>query len=173
MDVLTRQQAEALAARRSGRWRVTDRREEIRMEGPPPPYTTAELLADASRKLGWGAERTAEVAQRLFESGWITYPRTDSVRVAPEAADAARQVIAARYGSAWLGETFPQPRADDAHVQDAHEAIRPADAARPAEELSDPAENALYRLIRARFLAAYMRPARLKVIHLTLEKADA
>ena len=77
---------------------VKDRREMIVEEAPPPPYTTAELLRDANQRWGWPVERVMEAAQVLFESGWITYPRTDSTRLSPQARDSLRHTVLATYG---------------------------------------------------------------------------
>lgn len=170
LDALTRAEAERQAAAHAGLWRVVDRQETVTEEALPPPYTLADLLADAAERLGWPAERTAETAQRLFVEGWITYPRTDSVRVAPQAVQAARQAITAEYGAEWLGK--PVSLSADPSAQDAHEAVRPTDPGKPAEELTDPELQVLYRLIRSRFLAAFMRPARVRQVTVTLEKAD-
>lgn len=162
-------EAEALrlAETYAGEWTVIERQERIEEEAPPLPYTTADLLEDAALRLGWTAEQTMRAAQSLFEQGLITYPRTDSARVAPEASQAARQVIAERYGSdAWRNISL-----SDGGGQDAHEALRPADPRRAPDGLNvSPQEQALYRLIWGRFLAAHMRPARLKVVTVTLEK---
>lgn len=162
-ETLARQMAEAY----TGEWTVVAREERIEDETPPPPYTTADLLEDASLRLGWTAEQTMAAAQSLFEQGLITYPRTDSPRVAPEASEQARQVIAERYGVEAWGNFSPA----EGGGQDAHEAIRPSDSRRAPDGLSvPPQEQALYRLIWQRFLAAHMRPARIKVTTLTLEK---
>jgi DNA topoisomerase-1 len=158
-------QARALAEQQAGEWQVVEREERIEEDAPPLPYTTADLLEDAALKLGWSAEKTMQTAQTLFEQGWITYPRTDSVQVAAEAVQAARQVVAERYGAEMLGKSFPQAETDGAH-----EAIRPADVRRSPEEVQTAEGQLLYRLIWSRFLAAQMRPARIQVVTLTLEK---
>jgi len=157
--------AQSLAEQNSGEWQVVEREERIEDEAPLLPYTTADLLEDAALKLGWSAEKTMQTAQALFEQGWITYPRTDSVQVTAEAVQAARRVVAERYGAEMLGKSFPQVETDGAH-----EAIRPADVRRSPEEVQTAQGQLLYRLIWSRFLAAQMRPARIQVVTLTLEK---
>jgi len=159
------QTARALAEQQAGEWQVVEREERIEEDAPPLPYTTADLLEDAALKLGWSAEKTMQTAQALFEAGWITYPRTDSTRVAEEAVQAARRAVAERYGTEMLGKSFPQAETDGAH-----EAIRPSDPLRGPETVSGAVEQLLYRLIWSRFLAAHMRPARIQVVTLTLEK---
>lgn len=162
-ETLARQMAEQYG----GEWTVAAREERIEDEAPPLPYTTADLLEDAALRLGWTAEQTMAAAQSLFEQGLITYPRTDSPRVAPEARQAARQVIAERYGAEAWGNFSPA----EGGGQDAHEAIRPSDPRLAPDGLSvPPQEQALYRLIWGRFLAAHMRPARVKVVTVILEK---
>ncbi len=173
LDHLTSDQARRLAAEYSGAWTVVSRQETVLDEPPPPPYTTAALLEDAARRLGWDAARTMQTAQQLFEEGWITYPRTDSTRVTPQAVQEARLAVAREYGAHLLGETVPQPSdPGERFPQRAHEAIRPTDVSRPPDAVPDPHAQALYRLIRLRFLAAFMRPARVRVVALTLEKED-
>jgi len=161
------QTARALAKQQAGKWRVVKREERVEEDAPPLPYTTADLLEDAARKLGWSAKKTMQVAQELFEAGWITYPRTDSTRVEGEAVQAAREAVAERYSKGVLGKSFPKPAKTDG----AHEAIRPADVRRSPNGVQMTAEGKLlYRLIWNRFLATQMRPARIKVVTLTLEK---
>lgn len=169
MGGLSRAEAERLAEVYSGEWVLVEKMSRVVEEAPPPPYTTAELLADASARLGWRAEETARVAQALYENGWITYPRTDSRRVSAAAVEAARQAIAKEYGEEWLGtvQTY-----EGENGQDAHEAIRPVDPRVTAEDITDAQQAVLYRLIRARFLAAFMRPARIQEVTIILEKVD-
>lgn len=167
VSVSTEADALRLADSYAGEWVIVAREESTEEEYPPLPYTTADLLEDAAIRLGWTAEQTMKTAQSLYEAGLITYPRTDSQRVTPEASKKARQVIAERYGAtAW--RNFSPSTGDG---QDAHEAIRPTDPIRAPDGLGvSPQEQLLYRLIWTRFLAAHMRPARLKIVTLTLEK---
>lgn len=92
---------------------VVDRHEETQVEYPPLPYTTALLLEDATARLGWTVAQVTETAQRLFETGLITYPRTDSSHLAPEAIQAGRQVVVHLFGPEAVGEEIisPQPAA--------------------------------------------------------------
>jgi len=82
-----------------GQLRVTDRRDEIVEEAAPLPYTTADLLEDATQRWGWTGEHVMSIAQQLFEAGWITYPRTDSHRLSADAQEALRQAVIERYGA--------------------------------------------------------------------------
>jgi DNA topoisomerase-1 len=89
---------------------VASRDETIITETAPLPHTTAELLADANGRWGWSGEETMAVAQELFAAGWITYPRSDSTRLAPEAIDAIRRVVLATYGPDALRKRSPSKR---------------------------------------------------------------
>ena len=133
--------------------RSVDRRRTARR--PEPPYTTSTLQQDGSRKLRLSAKQVADLAQRLFEAGYITYHRTDSVRVSDDAAAKARERIGRDHPDA-LPERPPQARTK-AGAQDAHEAIRPT----KLEGDNDPPKGTerLYALVKARFLASQCRPA--------------
>jgi DNA topoisomerase-1 len=137
---------------------------------PAPPFITSTLQQEAGRKLGFWAKKTMTIAQQLYEGvdvggegpvGLITYMRTDSVQVAREAQEEARQVIARRFGPEYLPETSPLYRSRG-RAQEAHEAIRPADVARDPRGLArhlTKDQLALYRLIWERFAASQMQPA--------------
>lgn len=97
-------QADALAATLAAQdLVVVDRRDEIISEDAPAPYTTADLLADAIPRYGWSGKQVMDIAQRLFEAGRITYPRTDSQRLTPDAQAAIRDSVSAIYGADMLG----------------------------------------------------------------------
>jgi len=134
-----------------------------------PPFTTSTLQQDAARKLGWTARRTMNVAQQLYEGvelesgseGLITYMRTDSVRVNPEAITSVRDLIAERYGERYLPEkpNFFKSKSD---AQEAHEAVRPTAVTRDPEAIKQylsTDQYKLYRLIFNRFLASQIRAA--------------
>jgi DNA topoisomerase-1 len=141
-----------------------------RKKNPTPPFITSTLQQEAARKLRFSASKTMMVAQQLYEGveigdegavGLITYMRTDSPRVAPDAQAEAREVIAARWGAPTLPDRPPVYRARKS-AQEAHEAIRPTLIDRGPEELArylTRDQLALYRLIWGRFLASQMRPA--------------
>ncbi len=139
---------------------------------PAPPFTTSTLQQEAGRKLGFSAKRTMAVAQQLYEGvdiggdegtvGLITYMRTDSVNVAREAQEEAREVIAARYGSEYLPEKPPVYRTKSKGAQEAHEAIRPTSSRRLPEAIRSRLTNdqaRLYDLIWKRFVASQMAAA--------------
>ncbi len=141
-----------------------------RKKSPAPPFITSTLQQEAARKLRFSTSKTMMVAQQLYEGveigdegpvGLITYMRTDSPRVAPEAQQEARGVIATRFGADRLPEAPPVYRARKS-AQEAHEAIRPTFIGRGPEELGSFLSRdqlALYRLVWGRFLASQMRPA--------------
>ena len=132
-------------------------------DGPGAPFTTSTLQQEANRKMRWGADLTMKMAQRLYESGWITYMRTDSVVLSDQALTAARSLIREQYGAEYLPA---QPRRfpnRSKNAQEAHEAIRPAgarfrsiDDAR--RELGND-EAKLYELIWKRTVASQMAEA--------------
>jgi len=131
---------------------------------PAAPFTTSTLQQEASRKLRWSSKSTMQVAQRLYENGYITYMRTDSVFLSNEAVNAARKQAAELYGA----ESVPAERrvykSKSDSAQEAHEAIRPAGDSfrRPADvrtQLS-PDEFRLYELIWKRTVASQMADAK-------------
>jgi DNA topoisomerase-1 len=132
-----------------------------RTRRPLPPFTTSTLQQAASKALGFSPDKTMQIAQMLYEAGQITYHRTDSVVVASEAVEAAREHIRQTYGEAYLPEK-PQAYTTAAqHAQEAHEAIRPTDAAHLPGSPEETAEGArLYALIWQRFAASQMADAR-------------
>jgi DNA topoisomerase-1 len=137
---------------------------------PVAPFITSKLQQEAARKLHFTARRTMQIAQQLYEGvelgaegavGLITYMRTDSPRVSPEATAAARELIAARYGPEFLPDSPPVYRSPRG-AQEAHEAIRPTAVERnPSSVASFLARDQLelYTLIWNRFVASQMRPA--------------
>jgi DNA topoisomerase I len=140
----------------------------------PPPYSTSKLQQDASNRLGMAPKRAMSVAQQLYEGvmlgrgktaeavGLITYMRTDSVRLSPDAVMACRDLVAARYGKEFVPEKPVFFQSKKKNVQDAHEAIRPTRMDLPPEEVARYLKDdqlKLYRLIWDRFVACQMVPA--------------
>ncbi len=141
-----------------------------RRRNPAAPFTTSTLQQEASRKLGFGAQRTMRTAQRLYEGidtgegevGLITYMRTDSVTLASDAIDNLRAVIAGRYGKENLPDQARIYKTKAKNAQEAHEAIRPTDAARTPDSLKgrlDRDQLRLYELIWKRTVASQMTSA--------------
>ena len=174
--MLDERHAHALAAAAAERpWRVAaiDAREEARR--PSAPFITSTLQQEASRKLGWSTRDTMRVAQGLYERGLITYMRTDSTNLAPEALEAIRATVERRYGADHLPEAPRIYPSRSKNAQEAHEAIRPSGTEmRTAHELGlRDRDAALYDLIWKRAVASQMADARLRFTTATLEvRAD-
>ncbi|KQS56293.1 DNA topoisomerase I [Brevundimonas sp. Leaf363] len=134
---------------------------------PAPPFTTSTLQQEAARKLGFNAQRTMQAAQKLYEGvdengGLITYMRTDGVQTTPEGLAQAREVIADRFGPAFVPSEPRYYKAKAKNAQEAHEAIRPTNIARHPDSLRlDGDLQRLYELIWKRMVASQMESARL------------
>ncbi|MDP2259789.1 MAG: type I DNA topoisomerase [Caulobacter sp.] len=148
---------------------------------PPPPFTTSTLQQEASRKLGFSAQRTMQAAQKLYEGidiggetvGLITYMRTDGVQSAPEALDEARTVIAGLYGKDYVPETARHYKSKAKNAQEAHEAIRPTSLERNPGSLRLESDlGRLYELIWKRMIASQMEAARIEKTTVEIESAD-
>ncbi len=164
--MLSESQAQALIEElSSGSWTVLDKEEKPQTSYPPPPFITSTLQQAAGRKLRFSARQTMITAQKLYENGFITYMRTDSVQLSSEAILAARNMIKSSFGDKYLPEKPNYYKSKVKNAQEAHEAIRPAGSAiKPADDversLGKDAAN-LYKLIRMRTLACQMKPAKI------------
>jgi DNA topoisomerase-1 len=138
--------------------------ESPRTERPKAPFTTSTMQQDAGSRLGWGAQLTMRIAQRLYENGYITYMRTDSVTLSPTAIAAARSSAQALYGKEFVPATPRVYEGKTKNAQEAHEAIRPAgDVFKTPGELAPELsrdEFALYDLIWKRTVASQMSDAK-------------
>lgn len=145
-------------------YRVADTTKEEQTSKPLPPFTTSLLQRAGSNVFGWSAKMTMQIAQSLYEHGYITYHRTDSYNLASEAVEAARSYIGNTYGRAYLPGEPRIYKTSAKSAQEAHEAIRPTEVARSGSELTNGALTArhqkLYELIRTRFLQCQMSDAR-------------
>ena len=141
-------------------------------ENPKPPFTTSTLQQEASRKLGFSASRTMQIAQKLYEgvnigsetTGLITYMRTDGVQLGSEALAAVRGEIGQRFGNRYLPNSPRMYRTAAANAQEAHEAIRPTDIGRAPDDIRahlDYDQQRLYDLIWKRTIASQMESAEL------------
>ncbi len=177
-DIVLLNEAEARALRTrllNGAWRVTELEEKDSQRSPYAPFTTSTLQQEANRKLGMGAKETMRVAQNLYENGYITYMRTDSVNLSDQAIFAARRRITELYGEEYLSPSPRRYQTKIANAQEAHEAIRPAgDQMQPADRLPlSGDERRLYDLIWKRTVASQMANARLKMSTATIEVDNA
>ena len=148
---------------------------------PPPPFTTSTLQQEASRKLGFSAQRTMQAAQKLYEGvdiggetvGLITYMRTDGVQSAPEALTEARTVIAGLYGKDYVPEAPRLYKTKAKNAQEEHEAIRPTSLERnPGRLRLESDMGRLYELVWKRMIASQMESARIERTTVDLESAD-
>ncbi|MGC9157667.1 MAG: type I DNA topoisomerase [Terracidiphilus sp.] len=172
---------EVITALGDARWTLDSVQSREQQRRPVAPFITSQLQRDAASRLGFNVRRTMGVAQRLYEGvamgtegpvGLITYMRTDSPRVAPEAIEAARDWIGRQFGASYL-PAQPNLYKGKSAAQDAHEAIRPTDVARTPELIArylTEEQLKLYRLIWQRFVASQMTPA---VFELTTAKIAA
>ncbi len=128
---------------------------------PYAPFRTTTLQQEASRKLGFGASRTMAVAQRLYENGFITYMRTDSITLSGTAISAARAQVSELFGGEYLPDAPRTYQSKVKNAQEAHEAIRPAGAAfrAPGQTGLSGDEFRLYELIWMRTVASQMKDA--------------
>jgi DNA topoisomerase I len=162
---------------RAGRFQVTGVEVKPFTERPKPPFTTSTLQQEANRKLGFTARRTMQIAQSLYENGYITYMRTDSTSLAQEAVQAARDLVQQQYGQEFLHATPRVYSTKVKNAQEAHEAIRPAGHPfQLPERLRGELDNDQFRLfdmIWKRTIACQMADARKRRVTVTLESEGA
>jgi DNA topoisomerase-1 len=171
IEVTNGEDAEKIrAALEPADWIVRSVDKKERRRNAAPPFTTSKLQQDSSRKLRFSVKRTMMIAQRLYEGvelgeeglvGLITYMRTDSTRVAPEAIQEVREYVGKEYGAAYLPET-PNLYKEKKEAQAAHEAIRPTSAMRHPDAIKQylkEDEYKVYKLIWQRFVASQIMPA--------------
>lgn len=143
---------------------VSDVTSEEQHSSPYPPFTTSLLQRAGSNVFSWSAKMTMQIAQSLYEHGYITYHRTDSFNLATEAVEMARSYIGSTYGNEYLPENVRVYKTKAASAQEAHEAIRPTDVSRVGADLTASGMTSrhqkLYDLIRVRFLQCQMADAR-------------
>jgi DNA topoisomerase-1 len=170
-DLATAADAEAARQRvAAGRFTVGAVETRPVSRNPQPPFTTSTLQQEAARKLGMTAQQAMRAAQSLYEAGLITYMRTDSVAVAPEAVAAARAEATRRFGADHVPEKPRHWVAKAKNAQEAHEAIRPTDLG--CERAGSGEEARLYDLIWRRMLASQMASARLERTVVELRDGD-
>lgn len=162
---------------------ITDIEKKQVRRHPWPPFTTSSLQQEASRKFGFGASRTMQIAQKLYEGvdldgetvGMITYMRTDGVQVAEEAMTATRQLIGNQFGKPYLPDAPRRYATKAKNAQEAHEAIRPTDVTRSPDAMAqflDKDQLKLYTLIWNRMVASQMESVVIDQVIATLESPD-
>ena len=171
----------ARSAVAAGTFTVTAVEKKPAKRSPAPPFTTSTLQQEASRKLGFSAQRTMQAAQKLYEGidiggetvGLITYMRTDGIQSAPEALAEARQVIAGRFGGEYVPEAPRYYKTKAKNAQEAHEAIRPTSLSRNPGSLRLESDlGRLYELIWKRMIASQMESARIERTTIDMETSD-
>ncbi|PYV55047.1 MAG: type I DNA topoisomerase [Acidobacteria bacterium] len=171
IEVANGEQAEKIrAALEKADWLVRSVDKKERRRNAAPPFTTSKLQQDSSRKLRFSVKRTMTIAQRLYEGvdlgeegsvGLITYMRTDSTRVSPDAIGELREYIGSEYGQQYLPES-PNTYKEKKEAQAAHEAIRPTSVIRHPDQIKQylkEDEFKVYKLIWQRFVASQIMPA--------------
>jgi DNA topoisomerase I len=182
LDTEAKARAAADAILRASGFAVADIESRQVRRNPFPPFTTSTLQQESSRKLGLSANRTMQIAQRLYEGvelggetvGLITYMRTDGVAISTEAIAAARHLIGADFGTRYVPDAPRVYRSPAKNAQEAHEAIRPTDLARSPNDVArylDHDQRRLYELIWKRTVASQMASALLEQV--AVDIADA
>ena len=172
-------EAAALATRlQSADFQVTKVEVKPFTERPRPPFTTSTLQQEANRKLGFGAKRTMDAAQRLYENGYITYMRTDSTTLSKEAIGASRDLVRSQYGNDFLHPDVRVYKGKVKNAQEAHEAIRPAGTPfrlpeTVRSELGDQDQFRLFELIWKRTIACQMADAKKQRVSINIEGGGA
>lgn len=154
---------------KNSKYIVTNVKNGTRKRTPAPPFTTSTMQQEASRKINFSIKKTMQVAQTLYESGYITYMRTDSTRISEEARAAAKTLITNKYGKDYYENRYYKKASG---AQDAHEAIRPTNIAANFEELKNkltPDQFKLFSLIFNRFIASQMSQAIYETVSATIE----
>ena len=174
--LLSESEAKALAeAVRSSAWTVDAVEEKPTVRKPVPPFTTSTLQQEANRKLRLSARETMRCAQGLYERGFITYMRTDSVHLSDQAINASRSCVESLYGKEYLSKGPRQFSTKARNAQEAHEAIRPSGESfrTPGETGLDGRDLAVYELIWKRTVASQMAEARLTMLSVDLSSGEA
>ena len=138
-------------------------------KSPTPPFTTSTLQQEASRKLYFSVSKTMTLAQRLYESGFITYMRTDSVNLSKEAQDSAKKQIEKLYGNEFVQQR--NYKSKNKSAQEAHEAIRPTDMSK-INISADKDQTRLYQLIWKRTMSSQMTDAKLERTQLKIKSSS-
>jgi DNA topoisomerase-1 len=174
LDIKDEASATAIkAAIEKGDFKVVRVEKKAVKRNPYPPFATSTLQMDASRKLGFSAKQTMQLAQRLYEGvdiggetvGLITYMRTDGVTIIPEAINSIRGLIAREYSQRFVAPFIREYKTKAKNAQEAHEAVRPTDAARRPQDVAKHLERdqaRLYELIWKRTVASQMASAELE-----------
>jgi len=183
-SITNEESAEKLRSRLKGQdFKVLSIQKKQQKRNPSAPFITSSLQQEASRKLGFGAKKTMQIAQKLYEGidiggetvGLITYIRTDGVTLSTEAVEAIRSLIQDKYGSKYLPQEPRVYKSKSKNAQEAHEAVRPTDMSLMPESLSnelDKDQLRLYELIWKRTMACQMESVLVDMVGADLISAD-
>jgi len=177
VELLSASDAKELKAKLDdGTFKILSAEEKPFSRSPAPPFTTSTLQQEGNRKLRFDAKRTMRAAQRLYENGFITYMRTDSVTLSSTAIELARNAVEETYGAEFLPDSPRIYKGKSANAQEAHEAIRPAgEVVAPVEEIKRTLgadEGKVYELIWKRTLSCQMKDAKGRRMVLKVGDAD-
>ena len=173
LTIQSKDEAEKIAKQmEKGTYEVTDinRKEEVR--NPYAPFTTSTLQQESSNRLGYSAKQTMRLAQGLYESGLITYMRTDSVNLSLGAVENIRKYITEKFSATHLSGSARKYQTKAKHAQEAHEAIRPVDVFKAPDTLSgraDPQQLKLYDLIWRRAISSQMKEATVDLLEVKIK----
>jgi len=176
-EILNQSQSEDLISQlQKYVWKVTNIDTKPKTQNPYPPFITSTLQQEGIRKLRMNSNQIMSVAQSLYQNGYITYMRTDSISLSKEALDAAKKVIKEKYGEDYLPKQPRLYKSKTKNAQEAHEAIRPAgstfiDPIKLKNKLSD-AEYKLYDMIWKRTVASQMESAKIEQTKLEISDGD-
>jgi len=174
--LLTREDTEAAIAALKGEvFTVQDISDAPSVQVPPSPFMTSTLQQESNRKLHMSAKDTMSHAQTLYERGFITYMRTDSISLSEEGTAAARKAATERYGKAYVSDSPRKYTSKSVNAQEAHEAIRPAGETflAPEETGLTGRDLSLYTLIYRRTLASQMKNAQKVNTNVTIKAGDS
>ncbi len=161
---------------------ISSTEKKLTKRSPAPPFTTSSMQQDAATRLGFSSKKTMQIAQQLYEgieikgkgtTGLITYLRTDSVRISPQAKAAAKEYITGIHGEKYYkNNVFSNKKKD---IQDAHEAIRPSDVYMHPESIKSSLtadQFKLYNLIWRRFVASQMAPSEFQSTNVVISQGE-
>ena len=143
---------------------VTDIQKKESKRYPKPPFTTSTLQQTAVNTLGFTAKRTMIIAQKLYENGYITYMRTDSVSMSKGAISSIRKLIKSDFGADYLPEKSIFYKTKSKGSQEAHECIRPVDVTKNSDSKFTEEQKKIYKLIRDRAISSQMNPAKIETV---------
>ena len=176
-EILNQSQAENLISQlQKNVWKVTNINTKPKTQNPYPPFITSTLQQEGIRKLRMNSNQIMSVAQSLYQNGYITYMRTDSISLSKEALDAAKKVIKEKYGDKYIPKKPRLYKSKTKNAQEAHEAIRPAGSSfiepnKLKSKLSD-TEYKLYDMIWKRTVASQMESAKIEQTKLEISDGN-